>query len=128
MITKYKLFNESIKSLLVGPSKEEMWKNLGYDRTFDTPKEFFLYMIDGMTIKEQNKYPNSIFWEKNGELIFEQDLDNMNLWVDNKSIWKILEKVFGLRRDEVQSLINTVMEEYFNWKGFIPHKCIGFLI
>ena len=41
MITKYNQFNESIKSLLVGPTKDEIWKNLGFNRTFDTPKEFF---------------------------------------------------------------------------------------
>jgi len=64
MITKYSKYNESIKSLLTCPSKEEVWKSFGYDKSFNTPEEFFLNVIDGMKIKEQTEYPECVFWEK----------------------------------------------------------------
>ena len=121
MITKYNKFNESIKSLLVGPTKDEVWENLGYDRTFDTPEEFLLYRIDGMKIKEQVKYPNIIFWEKDGKIIFEQDFGNMDLCVNDITIWSVLEKGFGLVYDEMQLLIEKFVEEHLNWKGFSPN-------
>ena len=92
MITKYNKFNESIKFLLVGPSKEKMgdyWKSLSFDRTFDTPEEFFLYMIDGMKIKEQTKYPNVIFWMNHGKVIIEQNLKINVIMVDTNSIWSV---------------------------------------
>jgi len=68
MITKFEKYNESIKSLLVGPSKEDIFKNLGYDQSFETSEEFFLNVIDGIKIKEQTKYPDSVFWEKNDKI------------------------------------------------------------
>ena len=121
MITKYKQYNESIKSLLVGPTKEEVWKSLGYDRRFDTPEEFFLYMIDGMTIKEQTK--DYILWEKDDKTIFEQDLDSNILWVDNKSIWTVLENIFGIESNEkISYLINGIVKEHLKWMGFTPKK------
>ena len=120
MITKYKQFNESIKSLLVGPTKEEMWKNLGYDKSFDTPEEFFLNVIDGMEIHDQTK--DYILWEKDGKVIFEQDLVNMNLWIDNKSIWSVLENIFELDYDEIKKIISNIVSEHLKWMGFTPNK------
>ena len=121
MITKYNQFNESIKSLLVGPSSNEMtkyWKSLGFDRTFDTPEEFLSYMIDGMVIKIQT--PKYISWEKNGKIDFEQDLEHNILWINYKSIWMILEKVFDLESGEIRHLIKNVVGFYINWSGFTP--------
>ena len=120
MITKYNKFNESIKSLLVGPRKEEVWKSRGYDISFGTPEEFLLWVIDGMKIKEKTKDTDYIIWEKNGKIIFEQSLKSKNLWVE-KSIWSVLEKVFGLDYDEIKSIITDVVEEHLNWNGFTPH-------
>jgi len=125
MITKFEKYNESIRSLLVGPSKEEMkdyWKKLGYDQSFNTTEEFFLNVIDGIKIKPQTKYLNSIFWEKNGKILFEQDLKTMYLWVEYDSIWAIFEKVFGLKYSEIQQFIKDQVEEHLNWKGFTPRK------
>ena len=121
MITKFEKYNESIKSLLVGPSKEEVWKSLGYDSSFGTPEEFLLWVIDGMKIKEKTKDTDYIIWEKNGKIIFAQDFDHMQLYVDDESIWCVLEKVFGLDYDEIKSIITDVVEEHLNWNGFTPH-------
>ena len=120
MITKYNQFNESIKSLLVGPTKEEIWKSFGYDQSFDTPEEFLLYVIDGISIKVQTKYTKSIFWVKNDKLLFEQDLKNKELFVDYESIWVVFEKIFNLEYKEIQSFISNIVEEHLNWKGFTP--------
>ena len=111
---------ESLLDKLKGPSKEEVWSSLGYDRTFDTPEEFFLDIIDGIKIKPQTKYPDSIFWEKNGKVIFEQDFKKNQLYVDYKSIWMIFEKIFGLQYSETELFIKNMVEEYLNWRGLTP--------
>jgi len=108
---------------LVGPSKEEIWKNLGYEKEFNTPEEFFLYMIDGIVSCKSNKYPNSICWEKNGKTIFEQDFNYRDLIV-NKEIWNILKNVFCFDNDEVKSFIKEQVKEHLNWNGFTPHIMI----
>ena len=41
MIKNYKLFTESLLNNLEGPSADEVWKNLGYEKGFDTPKNSF---------------------------------------------------------------------------------------
>ena len=125
MIIKFEQYNENIKSLLVGPTKDEIWRNLGYDkifsRTFETPEEFFLYMIDGIKIKEQTEYPDSVFWEKNGEILFEKKLKNKILYVKYYTIWSVFEKFFNFNYDETQRFIKEQVEEHLNWNGFTPY-------
>jgi len=120
MITKYSKFNESIKSLLIGPTKEEVWENLGYDQSFETTEEFFLNVIDGMKIKDQSEYSDIVFWEKNGKIIFEQDLKNKYLYVNYYIIWSVFENIFGLNSVEIQSFIIDVVKKHLNWIGFKP--------
>jgi hypothetical protein len=122
MITKYKQFNESSLDKLTGPSKEEIWKNFGYDKTFDTPKEFFLDVIDGLKIKEESKYSDHIFWEKDGNILFEQDLKSKYLWVEYYHIWIVFENIFDMKYYDIQSFINNMVEEYLNWKGFTSNE------
>ena len=112
---KYKF--ESLLNKLEGPNEEEVWKKFGYEKGFDTPEEFFLNVIDGIKVKEQSKYPESFFWEKNGRIIFEQDFKNNILYVDYKSIWVIFEKIYGLQYLEIKLFIKNMVEEYLNWNG-----------
>ena len=120
MIKNYIQFNESLLDKLQGPSKEEVWKNLWYDKGFDTPEEFFLDVIKGIKIKKQTKFPDSVFWEKNGEIFFEQDLEIMYLRVNYDTIWKIFDKGFSMEYIDIQQFIKGMVEEHLNWKGFTP--------
>ena len=125
MIKKYKQFNESLLNKIEGPNKEEIWKNLGYDRKFDTPEDFFLDIIKGMKVIEQTKFTDSVFWEKNGEILFHQDLKNRNLYVNYNRNWKIFENVFGMGYNETQLFIKDMVEKYLNWKDFTPRTYTG---
>ena len=120
MIKNYKQFNESLLNKLQGPNEEDVWKNLGYDKVFDTPEEFFLDVIKGIKVKEQTMYPDSVIWVKNGEIVFEQDLKNMELWVRYDTIWKVFSRIFGMEFNEIKSFIKGMVEEHLNWKGFTP--------
>ena len=123
MIKNYKLFTESLLDKLEGPTKDEVWKSFGYEKGFDTPEEFFLDVIKDIKVKEQTKYPQSIFWEKNGKIIFEQDFKNNLLYVDYKSIWMVFEKIYDLQYSETQLFIKNKVEEHLNWKGLTPIAC-----
>ena len=59
-------------------------------------------------------------YEKDGEIIFQQDLKNMVLWVKHNTIWKIFEEFYGLQYSETQLFIKNMVEEHLNWKGFTP--------
>ena len=110
---------ESLLSNLKGPTKDEIFKSFGYEKGFDTPEEFFLDVIKDIKVK-QTKYPESVFWEKNGKVIFEQNLKKNLLYVDYKSIWVIFEKIYGLQYSETQLFIKNMVEEYLNWRGLTP--------
>ena len=122
MIKKYKIFTESLLSKLQGPTKDEVWKSVGYETSFDTPEEFFLDVIKDIKLREQTKYPESVFWEKNGKILFEQDFKNNMLYVDYKSIWVIFEKIFSLQNAEIQRFLKNGVDENLNWKGLTPVK------
>jgi len=117
----YKQFNEGLNDLLKGPSKEEVWKNLGYEKTYNTPEEFFLKLIDGLEIikiKKQRYYPESVFWGTNGELLFEQY--KKDLLFCNDKIFDIYEKVFNMTLDDIIKFIKIMVEKHLNWNGFTP--------
>ena len=122
MITKFEKYNESVKSLLVGPTKEEVWKNLGYvkifNRTFDTSEEYFIYLISNMKIQEQTEYPYIEFYEVNGKLLFEKNLRTKNLWVDNNYIWKPFKIIFGLSEVGIRSFLKKMIKEHLKWDEF----------
>ena len=120
MIKNYNQFNESLLDKLEGPTKDELFKLVGYKKGYDTPEEFFLDIIDGIKVKEQSKYPQSIFWEKKGRVIFEQDFKNNLIYVDYKSIWFIFEIIYELQYNETQLFIKKMVEKYLNWKGLTP--------
>ena len=62
MITRFNGFiNESLLDKMKGKSKEDLWKSFDYDKSFNTPEEFFLDVIKGIKIKEHTKYPKSVF-------------------------------------------------------------------
>ena len=122
MIKNYKQFNESLLDKLEGPSIDEIFKSFDYEKGYDTPEEFFLDVIKDIKVKEQSKYPQSIFWEKNGRIIFEQDFKNNLLYVDYDSIWLVFEKIYELENSEIQLFINNMVEKYLKWKGLTPWK------
>ena len=114
MITKFEKYNESIKSLLVGPSKEEIWKNLGYDKSFDTPEEFMSYVISHMKMKKQEKY-GTITYTLNGRQIFILDTNitkfiDYKLWVKYKRIFLVFRTIFNMDNNEIKEYICKVVK------------------
>jgi len=120
MIKKFNDFiKESLLDKLKGPSKKDIWKNLGYDEVLDK-EEFFLSLIDGIKILHQRKYPTEIFWEKDGEILFEQIENKKLLLVNKKIIWNMFELLYDMNYIEIMNFIKDMIEKYLNWIGLIP--------
>jgi hypothetical protein len=81
---------------------------------------WFIDFIKDIKIKEQDTYPEIILWEKDGEIVFEQDFDNHILWCSFDKIWSILEWDYSLYYIEIQKLIINTMEDRLNISGFTP--------
>jgi len=129
MITNFEKYNEGIKSLLVGPTKENVWDNLFKDKLNglidsipDSPEDFFNQMKEGCVKMGEDKY--GAYWGKNGIKLFQEDSKN-NLWISLIYIWSVLEKFYGLNYYEIQSLIKDLLVDDTNWKGLTPRFIIS---
>jgi len=96
MIKKYIKFNEGIKSLLVGPTKEEVWKNLGYDKSFDNLEDFLTELCDGMdaSIGYDGQSHSEIVFSKDGKELFEFDIKEKKLSVAYFAVQRIIYDMF----------------------------------
>lgn len=117
MIMKYNKFNEGIKHLLVGPNKQEVWKNLGYDRTFDTHIEYMDYLINNLKKGEEDE-DGRICLFLNNSCLFLRDNEAEILSVD-KRVFNILHNIFGLRVKEINNMLYDRMGKFLNWYYFL---------
>lgn len=82
--------------------------------------EFFINMLDGCEIVVDKRYPNSVFYRKNGEVLFEKDVKNKYFFVHYDKIWLVLERRFGLQYGKMQTFIKNVLETLKNFQGLRP--------
>ena len=67
-----------------------------------------------------DKYPNKVFYVKDKKVYMEQDLKNLDLWVDYDTIWNDLVTIFDLKLPEIQDIISKWVEETYKLEGFTP--------
>ncbi len=125
MIKNFKQYNEGIKHLLVGPTKEEIWENLGYDKPFDTPEEFIEYISDNLEkIVSHNTFTDIIYWKfkPQDEVYFEYN--SGSLFYSQEKIYNILNGVFNMKSSDIKLLLKII--EYcvlLQFLVFFYHQC-----
>jgi len=127
MITNFKKYNESIKSLLVGPTKEETWiylmngKLKGLITSIpDSPEDFFNKIKEGCSKMGEDEY--GIYWGKNGIKLFQQNSKKGYLRVSHKYVWSVFENIYGLNYNETKLFIMDQLVEDTNWMGLTPRN------
>jgi len=85
-----------------------------------SPEDKFKELIEGLTIKFDEKYPDSTFFMKDGNVIFQ--LFKSNFWVDYSAFWAIFEKEFSMEHVDIETFITTMMEKHLKMKGVTPRK------
>ena len=86
-----------------------------YNNTID---KFITYMFEPHEEKRTKKYPDSIFWIKDGEVIVEIEKSEY-FWVNYK-IWNNITLMFSLEYDETQQVIKDWLEEHYKLGGLTP--------
>ena len=126
MVKNYKQYNESLRDLMVGPTKEEVWLPLingklkGLITSIpESPEDFFNQMKDGCVEMNEGRL---IILGKNGVKLFWQDSKRGYLWISDMYIWSIFEKIYGLKYNEIQLIIKGLMLDNKEWGGLIPSK------
>ena len=59
------------------------------------------------------KYPDYIFFMKDGEVVFDYNIENGNVFISYDKIWSILENFFGFKYKEMQDLTKEWVEEHY---------------
>lgn len=86
------------------------------------PEERFLFdIIDGIEIYEQDKFPNSVFWKKDGIILFEQDFTNGWLRCNYKLIWNVLQKKYGYSFNDTKNFISRIIKNDIRLNGVIVY-------
>ena len=107
-------------------------------------KKWFKDLFQGCYLKKLDKYPNSIFWiyDKNlirlrklakitgiekynldmfaGEIIFDQDVKNEWFRIKYANYWQFLQSNFNLSWDQVKTLTTEVVNDVLNSKEYTP--------
>ena len=92
----------------------------------DEMKEFLKPFLTNLTIVHSEKFPNSVLFKQNGEVIFELEQDSENkekryFWVHYDKIWSVFYDRFDLNYNETQSFINNVVEDTLKLGSVTPH-------
>ena len=86
-----------------------------YNKAID---KFISYQFEPHEEKTSKKYPDSIFWTKNGRIIVE--IENLKyFWVIN-DIWTNISSMFSLEYEETQEVIKYWLEEHYNLGSLTP--------
>jgi hypothetical protein len=98
-------------------AKEEKTEN-GFNNIFvkeDKEKEmreFLKEKMNGLTIKLNDGFPNSVFYVKNDRVLFElcQDGKNRYFYVRYDEIWSVFETKYSMEYADIQAFIKNVVE------------------
>ena len=86
-----------------------------YNNTID---KFMTYLFEPHEEKRTKKYPKSVFWVKDGEVIVEIQKSGY-FWV-SPQIWNNITLMFSLEYDETQQVIKDWLEEHYKLGGLTP--------
>ena len=88
-----------------------------YDNTID---KFITYQLEPHEEKRTKKYPKSVFWVKDGEIIVEIRKSGY-FWV-SPQIWNNISNMLSLEYDKTQQVIKDWLEEHYKLGGLTPIK------
>jgi len=84
-------------------------------------KEWFKSLLNGLKIAFRDERPNSIFYKKDGKIIFElyqnQDKEERCFWSNYDLVWDVLQKKYKLDEVEIKEFIKDVVEQYLKLDG-----------
>ena len=81
---------------------------------------------DQLEIVKSEKYPNSVFFKKDGQVVMEQDKRYQDFYFDYNEIWSFFESVFGMEYKQIQEVLSYWLEETFKLEGYTPVRTNSF--
>jgi hypothetical protein len=86
-----------------------------------SPQSWFQSILDRTTGPYTTpKYPNTLLYKLDVDVIFEYDRKTGNFWVDYDTIWLVFEDRFGMGIGEIRDLIKSMVEEHYHLGPVTP--------
>jgi hypothetical protein len=63
---------------------------------------------------ETEKFPNSVFYVRDGEILFEYNKKNGRTYMSSVYIWSFLECIFSMEYEQIQEVTKLWVEEHYN--------------
>ena len=86
-----------------------------YNNSID---KFITYLFEPHEEKRIKRYPDSIFWVKDGEVVAEVK-ESAFFWVSHQ-IWRSISLMFSLKHTETRQFIKEWLEEHYKLGELIP--------
>jgi hypothetical protein len=86
-----------------------------YNKSID---KFITYIFEPHEEKRTRKFPDSIFWVKDGEVIAE--IEKPKYFYVNYKIWDNISSMLSLEYSETQQVIKDWLEEHYKLGGLTP--------
>jgi hypothetical protein len=80
---------------------------------------------DQLEIVTSEKYPNSIFFRKNGVVVMEQNKAFKVFYFDYDEIWSFFESLFSMKNKQIQDVMRYWLEETLKLEGYTPKRSVS---
>lgn len=78
---------------------------------------FFVNKIDGMKIFKQYKYPDCIYWEKNGIILFKHDQRYNKVYISWRDFYSDMQNIYGYSWMGSRIFLKQMINKYTNIKN-----------
>ena len=76
--------------------------------------KFISFQFEPHDVEKSPKYPNLLFWTKNGERIVARNTENKSVWID-PIIWETITSMFDMDGDESSQAIVKWLDDHYGF-------------
>jgi hypothetical protein len=80
---------------------------------------------DQLEIVTYKKYPDSVFFKKDGVVVMEQDKKFKYFYFDYDDIWLFFESFFGMKYEQIEEVLSYWLKDTFKLEGYILSDVIS---
>jgi hypothetical protein len=90
------------------------------------PEQWFKSLLNGLEIEINDKAQGSVFYKKDGNIIFElyQDSEKKYFYCDYYLVWDVLQNKYKLNYYETQSFIKSMVEQRLKLGAVTPERIL----
>ena len=80
---------------------------------------------DQLEIVTSEKYPDSIFYQKNGKVVMKQDKRFKDFYFDYDEIYSFFESFFSMEFEEWQRIMKIWLKDTFKLEDYTPYNWLS---